>query len=73
MTEKEFNLFDECAARCVHPFPQEEECISSSWEDSKMYTSGTIANSQRMLAEINGSDTIAKIRIWVESDTVKWK
>ena len=30
MTDKGFNLFDECAARCVHLFPQEEECTSSS-------------------------------------------
>ena len=39
MTDKGFNLFDECAARCVHLFPLEEECTSSSWGDSKMYTS----------------------------------
>ena len=71
MTDKGFSLFDECAARCVHLFPQEEECTSSSWGDSKMYTSGSIANSQRMLTEINESSAIAKIRIWVESDTVK--
>ena len=62
MTEKEFDLFDECAARCVHLFPQEEECTSSSWEDSKMYTS-SIVNSQRMHTEINESGTIAKIRV----------
>ena len=31
--------------------------------DSKMYTSGSIANPQRMLTEINESGTIAKIRI----------
>ena len=36
MTDKGFNLFDECAARCVHLFPQEEECTSSSWGDGKM-------------------------------------
>ena len=66
MTDKGFNLFDECAARCVHLFPQEEECTSS-----KVYTSGSIANSQRMLTEINGSDAIAKMWIWAESDTVK--
>ena len=71
MTDKGFNLFDECAARCIHLFPQEEKCTSSSWGDSKMYTSGSIKNSQRMLTEINKSDAIAKIKIWVESDTVK--
>ena len=36
-----------------------------------MYTSGSIASSQRMLTKINKSGTIAKIRISVESDTVK--
>ena len=71
MTDKRFNLFDRCAAKCVHLFPEEEECTSSSWGDSKMYTSGSIANSQKMLTEINDSDAIVKKRIWVESDTVK--
>ena len=52
MADKGFNRFDKCAARCVHLFPQEEECCSS-WGDSKMYTSGSITNSQRMLTEIN--------------------
>ena len=28
--DKGFDLFNECAARCVHLFPQEEECTSSS-------------------------------------------
>ena len=56
------------AARCVDLFPQEEEC---AWGDSKMYTPCSIAISQRILSEINKSDAIAKIRIWVESDTVK--
>ena len=31
MTDKGFNLFYECAARCVHLFQQEEECTSFSW------------------------------------------
>ena len=56
MTDKGFNLFDEYAARCAHLFPQEEEC-------SKMYTSSNIANSQKMLTEINKSGAIAEIRI----------
>ena len=30
MIDKGFNLFNECAAKCVHLFPQEEECTSSS-------------------------------------------
>ena len=63
MTDEEFNIFDECAARCVPLFLQEEECTYCSWGDSKMYTSSRIANSQRMQTEINESDTIAKIRI----------
>ena len=71
MTDKGLNLFDECATRCVHLSPQEEECTSSSWGDSKMYTSGSIANLQSMLTEIKKSGTIAKIKIWVISDTVK--
>ena len=70
MTGKGFNVFDECASRCVHLFPQEEDCTSSSWWDSKMYTFGSIASSQRMPTEINESGAIAKIRISVESDTV---
>ena len=45
MTDKKFNLLDECAARYVHMLPQEEECISSSLGDSKMYTFGSIADS----------------------------
>ena len=45
MTGKGFNVFDKSACRCVHLSHQEEECTSSSWGDSKMYTSGSIANS----------------------------
>ena len=71
MTDKGFNLSDGSTSRCVHLSPQEEECISSSRGDSKMYTSGSIASSQRMLTEIKESCTIAKIRVSVESDTVK--
>ena len=63
MTDKGFNLFDECAARCVHLLHQEEECTSSYREDSKLYTSGSIENSQRILTEINENGAIAKIRI----------
>ena len=63
MSDKGFNLFHECAARCVHLLPQEEECTSSSRGDSKMYTSGSMENSQRMLAETCKSCVITKIRI----------
>ena len=71
MTDKRVNLFDECIARCVHLFPEEEECTSSSRGESKMYTSGSVENSQRMLTEINESGVITKISISVESDTGK--
>ena len=71
VTNKGFNLFDECSARRVHLFPQEKQCTSSSRGYSKMCTSGIIGNSQRMLTEINKRGAIAKIRIWVESDAVK--
>ena len=69
MTNKGFNLFDECQ----HLSPQEEECISSSWGDSQMCTSGSIANSQRMLTEIKwcGDNDVEMIRTWVKSDTTK--
>ena len=72
MTDKRFSHFDECAARYLRLFPQEEECTSSSWGDSKMYTSGSIANLQKMLTEINKSGALAKIRILVEIVTVKY-
>ena len=63
MTDKGVNLFDEWAVICVHLSPQEEECTSSLRGDSKMYTAGSIANSQRMLSQINDFAAIAKIRI----------
>ena len=39
--------------------------------ESKMYTSGSIASSHRMLTKINENSTIAKISISKQSDTVK--
>ena len=72
MTGKVFIFFEESAARWVHLFPQENQCTSSSWGDSKMYTYGSIAYSQRMLTEINKSCAIAKKEVWVEIDTVKY-
>ena len=36
-----------------------------------MYTSGSIASSQRVLTEINESGAIGKVRISMENDTVK--
>ena len=71
MTDKGLVPFNECAARCVHLCPQEEQCPYSSWGDGKMRTSGSITNPQRMLTEINESGATAKIKIWVESDTAK--
>ena len=63
LPDKGFNIFDECGARWKHLFLQEEECSSSSWGVwggvggcgggcSIMYTSSSIANSQRMQTEI---------------------
>ena len=65
MADKAFNVLDECADRCVHLFPQEEKSTSSSWGDSEIYTSGSIADSQRILIEIKKNGTIAKTRTWV--------
>ena len=50
----------------VHLCPLEEEGSSSSWEDSKMYTSGTITNSQRTPTKINKNGAIVKVRVLVE-------
>lgn len=41
MVDKSSNLFYKCAAEFVHLSPQEEDCTSSPWGDSKMYTPGT--------------------------------
>ena len=60
MTVKGFNLFDVWASRYIHLFPQEEECTSSFWGDSKMYTSSSKAISQSMLTETNESGAIVK-------------
>ena len=68
MVDKGLNLCDECAAECVHLCPQEEECTSSSRRDSKMYATGTIANSQtdRTPTKLNKNDAAAKVRLLVE-------
>ena len=52
-------FFDECAAKCVHLIPQEEECTSFSLGESKMYTPDTIANSKKTPTKINKNDAIA--------------
>ena len=60
------NLFDERAAECVNQCLQEEKCTSSSsWEDSKMYAPGTIANEGCHLKQ-KTMVLIAKVRILVE-------
>ena len=69
MADKGLNVFNECAAECVHLCPQEEECSSSSRGGSKMHLSGTIANSQRMPTDKNGA--IAKVSILVEQVILK--
>ena len=48
----------------MNVLPDVQICPLRNKSAHKMYRSGSIANSQRML-------TIAKIRDWVESDTVK--
>ena len=55
MTDKGLNFIDEYA-----------KCTSSSWEDSKMYTSDSILNSQRTPTEIDQTGAIAKATILVE-------
>ena len=37
-----------------------------------MYTSSSIANSQRMLTEMNKSGALVRVKIFVETDTVKY-
>ena len=68
LTDKGLNFFDDCAAECVYPCPQEEECTSSSWGNSTVYTPGTIANwqSDRAATEINKNEAVVKVRILVE-------
>ena len=73
MTDKGLNLFNDCAAECVYLCPQEEECTSSSRGHSKIYTPGTIANSQtdRAPTEINKKGAVAKVKILVELGILK--
>ena len=63
IADKGFNLSDKCASRCVYLSPEEEGCTLSSCGDNKTYTTGSLANSQRMLAEINESNVVAKTTI----------
>ena len=67
-TGKGLNLFDDCAAEYVYLYPQKEECTSSSWEHSKIYILGTMANSKtdRAPTEIDKNDAVVKVRILLE-------
>ena len=72
MIDKGFNLYDECTVVYICPLEKKSAPLLREGTLSiNMYTSGSIANLQRMLTEINESGTVAKIRILVESDTVK--
>ena len=64
VTDKGLNGGTECIYLC----PQEEECTFSSWGHSRIYTPGTIANSQadRAPTEINKNGAAVKVRILVE-------
>ena len=67
-TRKGLNLFNNCAAEFVYLCPQEEDCTSSSWGHSKIYTLGTMANSQtgRAPIEIDKNGAVVKVRILLE-------
>ena len=65
-SDKGLTLFDECAAKCVHPFPSGKKC-NSSWGKSKVYTPSIIVNLQRVSTEINKKNSaFAKVRTLVE-------
>ena len=55
MAVKGLNFIDEYAG-----------CASSSWGDSKMYTSDTIVKSYRTPTKINKTGAISKAKILVE-------
>ena len=67
VTDEGLNLFDDCGAECVYLCPQKEEC-TSSWGHSRIYTPGTVANSQtdRAPTEINKNGAAVKVRTLVE-------
>ena len=73
VTDKGLNLFDDCAAECVHLCPQEEDCTSFSLGHSKIYTPGTIAISQRdrTPTKINKNGAVTKVRISGTRDTIR--
>ena len=63
---KGLNLFDDCAAECVYMCPQEEECTSSSWGHSKIYTLGPMENSQTDRAPTKIDKNGAKVKVLLE-------
>ena len=67
-TGKGLNLFDDCAAECVYMCPQEEECTSYSWGHSKIYTLGTMEDSQtdRAPTKIDKNGAAAKVKVLLE-------
>ena len=66
MADKGLNFSSKCAAECANMCPQEEECTCCSCGSNKMYTHGTIKNSQRTPSKINKDGTIAKVRVLVK-------
>ena len=68
VTDKGLNFFDDSAAECVYLCPQEEECTSSSWGHSKIYTLGTMENSQtdRAPTKIDKNGAAAKVKVLLE-------
>ena len=68
VTDRDLNLFHGCAVECVYLCPQEEECASSSWENSKIYIPGAIENSQtdRAPTKIDQNVAVVKVVILVE-------
>ena len=56
---------------CIYLCSQEEECTSSFWGHSKIYTSGTIANSQTDKAptEITKNGAVVKVELGILKGT----
>ena len=55
----------------ISPFRKKSAPLLPDGTVKCKYRSGNIADSQRLIPEINESGAIVKIRIWVESDTVQ--
>ena len=63
MAGKGSSLFEECAIEYVHLCEDIWLRTCSFWGDSKMYTSGTIANLQRKPTKTLKNGVIPKVRI----------